>query len=94
MVKRNKKNRSRADIFADILEIAANENGPGIGVTKLMYSSYLSYHQLHSYLDIMTKQELLSYDKYDRFYKVTPKGRRFMEIVNEMRGLLESSSDS
>ena len=89
MVKRNKKNRSRADILADILEIVANENSPGIGVTKLMFSCFLSHHQLHIYLDILTTAGLLKYDKFDRFYRITPKGRRFMTIVDEMRRLLE-----
>ncbi|HZO11286.1 MAG TPA: winged helix-turn-helix domain-containing protein, partial [Nitrososphaeraceae archaeon] len=45
------KYRSRTDIFASILQSANNPKG--VGITTIMYKSFLSHYQLKKYLSIM-----------------------------------------
>jgi predicted transcriptional regulator len=77
--------RSRTDIISKILQAA---NG-GITKTKIMYHAFLSYAQLQDYLRVLIQNDLLSYDLDTRTFKTTKKGLRFIEIYNQMDGMIK-----
>ena len=84
--------RDRIEIVASLLEKARIENR--VGITKLMYSSLLSYPKVRSYLQILLKENLLEYDEFDKSYKITTKGRRFLVILNEINEMLKPISST
>jgi predicted transcriptional regulator len=84
------KYRSRTDIIASLLETADRENR--VGITKLMYTSFLSYYQITSYMKILMKDGFLENDKLDRLYKITAKGRQFLGLYSEMNEMLKPIS--
>ncbi|MFI5423596.1 MAG: winged helix-turn-helix domain-containing protein [Nitrososphaerales archaeon] len=77
------------EIYASLLENAARENTKVIGITKLMYTSSHSYGPTSLYLEVLRRQWLLDYDDSVKLYKITPKGRQFLELYNKMAKLLE-----
>jgi predicted transcriptional regulator len=87
-----KRSRDTIEIYASLLENAARVNGKGIGITKLMYTSSLSYGPTSLYLEILRRQRLLDYDDSVKLYKITPKGRQFLELYNKMAKMLEPVS--
>jgi predicted transcriptional regulator len=72
------KYRSRTDLIVSILEAARH----GATKTKVMYSSYLSSHQLRSYLELVIKNGLLAYDSTRHRYSTTDKGLRLLELYD------------
>jgi predicted transcriptional regulator len=87
-----KRSRDTIEIYASLLENAARENAKGIGITKLMYTSSLSYGPTTLYLGVLRRQRLLEYDDSVKLYKITPKGRQFLELYNKMAKMLEPVS--
>jgi predicted transcriptional regulator len=87
-----KRSRDAIEIYASLLENAARINGKGIGITKLMYTSSLSYGPTSLYLEILRRQRLLDYDDSVKLYKITPKGRQFLELYTKMAEMLEPIS--
>jgi predicted transcriptional regulator len=81
------KYRSRDEITASLLQYAA-ENGT-IAKTKMMYNSFLSYSQLLQYLEFLTGNALLKYDKLDKKYKITSKGLEFLDVYNKIEKLVK-----
>ena len=81
-------NRSRMEIVSKILEAAAN--GTGTTKTKVMYQAFVSYGQLQDYLMVLTQNDLLSYDLNTRTFKTTKKGLRFIEVYNQMDGMIKA----
>ncbi len=53
-----------------------------------MFKAYLSYLQLKEYLPLILERGLLAYNEKDRVYSTTFKGLHFLEIYNEMSGIL------
>ena len=78
------KYRSRAEITAVILQSAA----AGATKTRLMYNAYLSYAQIKEYLRFLVENELLKYKEGTHLYKVTPKGREFLRVNEEINELV------
>jgi len=87
-----KRYRDTTEIYASLLENAARENAKGIGITKLMYTSFLSYGPTFLHLEILRTLRLLDYDDSVKLYKITPKGRQFLELFNKMAKMLEPVS--
>ena len=81
--------RSRMDIVSKILQVA---NGGGAAKTKIMYSAFLSYSQMKEYLMMLTQNDLLSYDLDTRTFKTTEKGLRFLEVYNQMDGMIKAQA--
>jgi predicted transcriptional regulator len=82
-------NRSRTEIVSQILEIAnRTSDDDGVTKTKLMYKAYLSTAQLKEYMMLLTESDLLGYDSTMRKFKITEKGRRFLEIYNQISNLV------
>ena len=70
------KYRSRTDIIVSMLEAARH----GGTKTKIMYSSYLSSHQLRANLELVIRNGLLAYDSTKERYRTTEKGLRLLEL--------------
>ena len=80
------KYRSRTEIASRILESAAE----GTTKTRIMYKAFLSYSQLQEYLSVLEENGLLAHDKGEQLYKTTEKGKRFLDITNSLRGMMET----
>jgi predicted transcriptional regulator len=79
--------RYRDEIVATVLDSATKEE-EGIRMTKVMYTSYLSYTQVIYYLRYLSDNGLLEYDELNKSYKTTDKGFHFLELHNKMNLLL------
>jgi predicted transcriptional regulator len=73
--------RRKFDIIADMLLVASS--GSGAKKTQIMYRANLSYKLLTKYLDEMRKTYLLSYERKQRHYVLTSKGKQFLEVYKE-----------
>jgi predicted transcriptional regulator len=82
------KYRSRIDIISQILETA---NGGNATKSKILYKGFLSYVQMKEYLTVLTKTDLLSYDLDTQTFKTTKKGLRFLNVYNQMDGMIKAS---
>ena len=83
------KNRGRQDINAMILEaVIAAENK-----TKIMYKAYLSHSQLCVHLTELQDNGLLEYRLGEQTYVTTQKGKRYLEIYNNMNELTSISEE-
>jgi predicted transcriptional regulator len=76
--------RSRTEIVRDILDSA---NG-GATKTKIMYTAFLSYIQVHEYLSVLIENNLIEYINGTQTYKTTEKGLHFLKMYNKIRKLL------
>jgi len=76
--------RSRAEITAVILQSAA----AGATKTRLMYKAYLSYAQIKEYLRYLQENGFVKYEEGTQHYKVTPRGRQFLRINEEINELV------
>jgi predicted transcriptional regulator len=79
------RNRSRTDLFYDILEAA---RGEGISKTKIMYKAFLSYTQLVEYTSTLEAKGLLKYDQSAQVYRITSKGLKFIDIYVRMNSFI------
>ena len=94
--------RSTTEIVFDILEMADRgsfegyyDDGHTDGViqTEIMYKGLLGYKQLKEYLKVLTENDLLSFDSATRKFKITQKGRRFIQIYNKMSDLVKEGQE-
>jgi predicted transcriptional regulator len=60
--------------------------------TKIMYSSYLSSHQLRPYLELVIENGLLAYDSTRQRYTTTDKGLRLLELYDAISKLKLAAS--
>jgi predicted transcriptional regulator len=77
-------NRSRTEIVGNILDAA---NG-GTSKTKIMYTAFLSYIQVHEYLSVLIENNLIEYIDGTQTYKTTEKGLYFLKMYNKIKKLL------
>jgi predicted transcriptional regulator len=83
------KYRSRTEIVAMILQSARN----GVTKTKIMYKAYLSYTQLKEYLTFLQDNGLIKYEQGSQLYRVSDKGRHFLEAYDEISDLVSSKTN-
>jgi predicted transcriptional regulator len=55
--------------------------------TKIMYSSFLSSHELRTYLELVISNGLLAYDSTKRRYRITERGLRLLDLYYNVGGL-------
>jgi predicted transcriptional regulator len=72
---REMRHRDKSEIIASILSLLKDKEG--MGFTRIMFSSYLSYRQVSRFLGLAISNELLFYDTQTKLYKVTQKGADF-----------------
>jgi predicted transcriptional regulator len=80
--------RSRTDIAARILEAA---NGGGVTQTKIIYKALVSYDQLKDYAMVLSQHGLLRHDQDTQTFKTTEKGLKFIEVYNDMYGMIKEA---
>ena len=56
-----------------------------------MYQAFLSHAQMKDYLIFLTQHDLIEYDVDAQIYKTTEKGLRFLEIYNQMDGMINAA---
>ena len=71
--------RRRLDIIADMLGVASQ----GAKKTQIMYKANLSYRLLTKYLEEVRKAYLVSFERKQRCYILTSKGKQFLEMYKE-----------
>ena len=90
--------RSTIEIVFDILEVADRGSleghyddihKDGVMQIEIIYKEILGYNQLKEYLKVLTENDLLSFDSATRKFKITQKGRRFVQIYNKMSDLVK-----
>lgn len=81
-----KGNRDRLSIFSDMLTCAIG----GTKKTEIMCRVGLSTVQLHKYMDVLTRSELLEVQKHKKAvtYRTTLKGKSFLETFGTLAGFL------
>ena len=85
------KYRDRDEIFTCIIHTTGLN---GARITKIMYSSFLSYTQVLGYLTSMVEMGFLNYDRADKLFKVTAKGIRYLSISEKLCEILNISSST
>jgi predicted transcriptional regulator len=75
--------RSRIDILASILKTVERENSE-VGLTRLMYNSFISFKQVKEYLEILKGNNLLNHDPTSKKYSITANGVKFLELYEKL----------
>ena len=78
------KYRSRTDIIAIILKVAAG----GATKTRIMYSAYLSYAQVKEYLGFLLKRDIIRYEEGSSLYKLSERGMKLLEAYEGIREMI------
>ena len=78
------RSRIRTEITSHILD---SVNG-GATKTKIMYTAFLSYIQVHEYLSLLIENNLIEYIDGTQTYKTTEKGLNYLKMYNKIRKLL------
>ena len=81
--------RSKAEIISQILEVAKLDLN-GIGKTKIMYFTNLSFAQSKEYLQLVLDRELLEYDKAGKRYRLTQKGVEYLEMFRKTKSIIDT----
>ncbi|MCJ7762854.1 winged helix-turn-helix domain-containing protein [Candidatus Bathyarchaeota archaeon] len=71
--------RGKWDIIADILRVVSGNAKK----TQIMYQANLSYKVLQKYLAEIVEASLISFEKIERYYILTDKGRTFLDAYQE-----------
>jgi len=80
-------NRDRVDIIRQILYTATGSEN----ITKIMYSTYLSYRQLKEYLVLLNEKNLLTYDPLAQKYITTEEGKRLLRFCIELDNMIKKA---
>lgn len=64
----------------------------GATKTKIMYKAYLSYTQVKEYLKFLQDNNLIRYEEGMQVYRVTEKGRHFMQAYDEISDLVSAKT--
>ena len=81
------KPRDKNEIFASILNTASTGD---VRLTKIMYSSFLSYTQVVEYLQSLVEMQLLDYNVVAKSYRITVKGLKFLQLHEKMCKMLSA----
>jgi predicted transcriptional regulator len=84
------KRRSNIQVIADMLRLGE------AGKTEIMYSANMSYFQLQKYLQFLTEKELIDKVTVGNpkiTYRITEKGLRLLESIDNILEMLGSGSD-
>lgn len=84
--------RSKNDIIASILRLVTEKGG--LGITNIMYGSYLFYQQVSRFLQLLKENDLLDYDEENGLYRITEKGLQYLELYQKMDDLFKERRTS
>ena len=82
------RHRSRLEILGSILSVI--EKNGGVKKTQIMYQSYLSYRLLINYLKDIIEADFVFEE--NNLYKLSPKGERFLNQLNEFKNAVEQNN--
>ena len=82
------KHRSRTELIRDILK-SARSDGNGAGQTTIVYTAFLSHGQMKEYLTILIDNGLLQHDLGNQKFRITEKGLSFLQLYEQIDGLIE-----
>ena len=91
------RSRSRTEKTIQILEVVNgyhddddnNNNNEGITQATLMNKLFLGYEQMKEYIMRLIEDDLLSYDSTMSTFKITGKGRTFLQAYNQIDQILK-----
>ena len=88
------RSRSRTEKTIQILEVVNgyhddDNNNEGITQATLMSKLFLGYEQMKEYLMRLIEDDLLSYDTTMSTFKITEKGRTFLQAYNQIDQILK-----
>jgi predicted transcriptional regulator len=66
----------------------------GLGITNIMYGSYLSYGQVDRFLKLLKEKGMLLFDENIARYKITERGLQYLELYEKMDDLLKEGRPS
>jgi predicted transcriptional regulator len=81
------KPRDKNEIFASILNTASTGD---VRLTKIMYSSFLSYTQVVEYLQSLVEMQFLGYNVVAKSYRITVKGLKFLQLHEKVCKMLSA----
>jgi predicted transcriptional regulator len=61
-----------------------------VRLTKIMYSSFLSYTQVVEYLQSLVEMQFLDYNVVAKSYRITVKGLKFLQLHEKMCKMLSA----
>jgi predicted transcriptional regulator len=83
--------RDKTEIIALILRLVNNNtNRSGMTQRRIMYGAHLSFVQLKGYLSLMLEIGFVEFEKGERVYRTTEKGKHFLQIYNEIGSKMSS----
>jgi len=84
--------RTRFDILENMLSFSKKKRSK----TSIMQNASLNYSHLVQYLDFLLENNLLSLEncKNLAYYKTTPKGLNFLNMINELRNIINPEVDA
>jgi predicted transcriptional regulator len=80
----SQKYRDKIDIIAQLLNAARS----GATRTEMIYGVMITYGQLKEYLQMLTDNNLIRYDKAGQRFITTHKGYQFMETYEDLSKLI------
>jgi predicted transcriptional regulator len=81
---KGRQKRAWVDIIADMLTIAKD----GENITDIMYRTRLSYSHLKEYIELLTANGLLQYDKKSKLYTTTRKGVEYLVMYKRVKSFV------
>ena len=91
------KYETRIELIGQMLETAKDftdedlrANGNAVSKLKSMYKRFSHYNGFVEHLSFLLENDLLAYRKYERRYRITERGLRFLRLYVELRQMISS----
>ena len=81
----NRSNRSKHEIFSDILRTIETD---GATLSEILFKTYNSYEPLKKYLIILVQHELIAYRKEEKRFRITQRGLHALDTYIKIDELL------
>ena len=81
----DKSNRSKHEIFSDILNAIETDEAT---ISEIQFKTYISYRDLKKYLTFLIQHDLISYGKGEKRFGITQKGIQALDLYTKMDALL------
>ena len=91
------KYETRIELIGQMLEVAKDftdedlrDNRNAVSKLKSMYKRFSHYNGFVEHLSFLLENDLLAYRKYERRYRITERGLRFLRLYVELRQMISS----
>jgi len=89
------KYETRIELIGQMLEVAKDftnedhrDNRNAVSKLKAMYKRFTHYNGFVEHLSFLLENDLLVYRKYERRYRITERGLRFLRLYVELRQMI------